>query len=124
MLFVSLQVLFLKLEICVPSSLSSCGQDSRTGPYKCKSGVHVIVSQRIAGQKLQPQSLSLSFGRDFDHMVYLWESWAHGMFLPVWFILPSTGKLIILNPPAPTHTYSIHTHSPCCVTFTLVNWVR
>lgn len=43
----------------------------------------VSSSQRVTGQKLQAQSLSLAFGRDFDHVVLLWESWAQGIFMSV-----------------------------------------
>ena len=96
MLFVFLQVLFvLKTQnLCTQQPLLSVVRAAGLALINVNLGYSVSFSQRIASQKLQAQSLSLSFGRGFDHMVHLWESWAHNIFMPVWFILLPIGKVI------------------------------
>lgn len=117
MLFVFLEVLFfLKAQdLCTYQPLLSVGRAAGWGPVSVTLG---FVSLSL---KLQTQSLSLSFGKDFSHVVHLWESWA---FISVWFILSSIGKVIAVPPHTLmcTHTHVCsHTQSNRCVNFTLVN---
>lgn len=72
----------LQLKICASSSLCFLVRAARLGSVSVGLG-SVSSSQRVTGQKLQAQSLSLAFGRDFDHVVLLWESWAQGIFMSV-----------------------------------------
>lgn len=93
---------FLKLKICAPSSLCFLVRAAGLGSVSVILG-SVSLSQRVAGQKLHAQSLSLSFGRDFGHVVQLWESWVQDVFVCVWFTLPSIGRVICCMP----HTHAL-----------------
>lgn len=72
----------LQLKICASSSLCFLVRAAGLGSVSVDLG-SVSSSQRVTGQKLQAQSSSFGFGKDFGPVVHLWESWAQGLFMSV-----------------------------------------